>query len=379
VSSAASTPSPARAAIPWGRIVLWFVVSRVVMFGLAGLSLRLLVPGPFFYRPGGPLDWFMQWDGRWFLGIAGSGYSYDPHQMSSVNFLPLYPMLMRAVSWVVHNEALAGYIVSNGFCLAAAALLWKFTRELDDREAVADGAVLFFLLGPVAVFFSSLYSESAFIFFALASLWAARRQRWLLAGLCGVGAALSRSVGVLLVLPLFVEFVRAHGQPAAWRGGSTWGWLLCCGLPALATAGYVAYLGWRFGDPMAYVVSQRHGGHNFGMPWMLFSNDEFFNLPIFYRWWFGAAAVAAVIMLVLGAVLRLPLAFTVFSVALCGLYLSTRSLEGLPRFFSVVFPFYITLGRVHARWPALGTVLLATSTALFAFSVLLFVNGYWFT
>lgn len=365
--------------MPWGRLGLWFVVSRFVMFGLAGLSLRVVAHGPFFYQPRGPIDWFMQWDGRWYLAVARYGYTYDPTQMSSVNFLPLYPFLVRLLGFVVRNVDLAAYLVSNAFCFAAAALLWRFAREVDDREAVADGAALFFLVGPVAVFFSSMYSESAFLFLALGSLWAAYRRRWVLAGLCGAGAALSRSVGVLLVFPLVVEFVRAHATPAAWRRSSTWLQFACCGLPLLATAGYVAYLGWQFGDPMAYVVSQRHGGHNFGAPWKLFSNAEFYNLPVFYRWWFGASVAAALILLVGGVISGVPLSFTVFSIALCGVYLSTRSLEGLPRFFSVVFPFYFTLGRIQARWPSWGAILLATSASLFALSVVLFVNGYWFT
>lgn len=349
------------------------------MFGLAGLSLRILTRGPYFGPMRGPLDWFMAWDGRWYLGIAIHGYSYDPTQMSAVNFLPVYPMLTRWLGAVVGNMDFAAYLVSNAFCFGAAALLWRLLADMDRKESTANAGTLFFLLGPVAVFFSAIYSESTFLFFALGTMVLGRRQQWALAGACGAIAALSRSLGLLLILPLAIEFIAAHWNRAAWRKFDTWARFACCALPAAGTLTYVAFLTWKFGDPMAYVVSQRHGGHVSGAFWRLFQHDEFSSLPEFYRYWFGAAAITAVLLLALGFAFRIPLSFSAFAAALCYVYLSTRSLEGFPRFFSVVFPFYLVLGRLYSRWPHLGLPLLAISASLLGFSVILFVNGYWFT
>jgi hypothetical protein len=53
--------------------------------------------------------------------------------------------------------------------------------------------------------------------------------------------------------------------------------------------------------------------------------------------------------------------------------------EGLPRYFSVVFPLYVALALLVRRWPRLGTPLLAGSVAAQTLCLTLFANGYWFT
>lgn len=378
-----ATPSPLAAVpvsspIPWRRIAVWFVATRLAIWAFAGASLSFVPAGPFSYEVHRPLEWLMHWDARWFLGVALEGYSFDPNQMSSVNFLPVFPMSVRAAGWLIPKIEIAGYVVSHLYCFAAAVLLWRLTRDLFGRDDAAEGAVAFFLLNPVAVFYASIYSEGAFVCFAVASMIAARGGRWLLAGVCGALAALSRSVGLLLVIPLAVEFWRQHRPLATWRMFRTWVQFACCGLPALGTASYLGFLWWRFGTPRAYSISQAHGGHQYYAPWMFWWTPDFMASEALYKTWFGGAALGGVALTLAGAVFRLPLALTGFSATLTALYLST-SREGMPRFISVVFPFYCVLGLVYARWPRIGFALLAASTVLLGFSIVLFVNGYWFT
>jgi hypothetical protein len=364
--------------IPWLRVFSWFFVTRLAIWLLAGASLRFMPKGQFFYEARGPLDWLMRWDAQWYLEVAATGYAFDPTRMSNVNFLPVYPMCARALNWIIGNIDLAAYVVSHTFCLGATALLWQLTRDITRSNTAADGAMAFFLMGPVSVFFASIYSESAFLFFALASILAARKSHWLLAGVCGALAALSRSVGLLLVVPLAIEFWQQNRASGTWRTARTWLRFACCGLPAAGTAGYAIFLGWRFGNPEAYVISQRHGGHGLDYPWRFFWSGGFKSLEPFYKFWFGGAAISGVALTIAGAWLRLPLPLTGFAVAITTLYLAT-SIEGLPRFFSVVFPFYCALGIVRERWPRASLGLLGVSGALAVLSVALFVNGYWFT
>lgn len=365
--------------IPWRGLALGFLASRIAVWIVAAISHYTMPKGQFYYPPGNPLDWLMQWDARWFVGVAREGYEFDPSRMSSVNFLPLYPMCVRAMSALVPNLDVAAYLVTYLFCFGAAVLLWRLVRDATTGDTTANASVAFFLLGPVTVFYSSAYSEAAFLFWVLATFVAARRGRWWLAGACGIAAALSRSVGVLLVLPLAVEFLQRHRDSTAWRSPRTWLRFASCAMPVLGTIGYVAFLWWKFGDPNAYVISQTHGGHDRGWPWTIFSTPHFHHLLPFYKLWFGGTAIAGVILTVAVPLLRLPLSFSVFSIAMSVLYLSINNLEGIPRFFSIVFPFYAVLGIVRARWRWTGTVLLAVSGALMAMSVALFANGYWFT
>jgi hypothetical protein len=343
-----------------------------LIWGVAALSLNRVTKGPYFQPPASALDWLKHWDAHWYLDVAANGYRYDPTQMSSVNFLPLYPLLTRAVAFVVQRADVAGYLVSNVACFVAAALLWRLALDVNGRTRAADFAALFFLFGPVSVFFATIYSEATFVCLVSGTLLAARRERWWLAGLLGAGAALTRSVGILLVVPLAMEYL-SRRRPGEWRG------LLWAGLPVAGTTAYMLFLALRFGDAQAYSNSQRFGGHTFSFFWDLFRTHHFVTLPSFYQIWFAVTVGGALALLLTGVLLRQPLSFTLFALAICLLHFSVKSVECMPRFMSAVVPFYSTAGAVAARWPTVGRGLLAMSATVGSISVTLFVNGYWFT
>lgn len=365
--------------MPWRRLALWFIASRLLIFALAGLSLQVVEPGRFFSWRDTPLDWLKRWDAAWYLDVIRHGYHFDPTRMSNVNFLPLYPLLVRAIAWALPNVEVAAYLVSNVMCFAAAALLWRLAMNVSQRPAAADGAVAFFLFGPVSFFFATAYAEATFVLLAIAALLAARQERWWLAGLCGLAASLTRSVGLLLVVPLAIEFLQRHPLREHARTLPFWRGLLCCALPATGTLIYTVYLGWAVGEPRAYVISQAHGGHGYSYLWDTFVSRHFNGLAPFYQWWFGGAVVVGVLLALAGALLRQPLSLTALALVFCLLHLSIKTLDCLPRFWSVVVPFYCTLGALKARWPVFGDALLASSAALLGLSVVLFANGYWFT
>src|SRR4051812_35260141 len=109
--------------VPWKRLALWFAASRVFIFAIAGISLRVVPPGPFFTAAASPLDWLKRWDAQWYLDVMQRGYWFDPTRVSNVNFLPFYPFLVRCVSWLFPRLDLAAYFVSNALAFAAAALI----------------------------------------------------------------------------------------------------------------------------------------------------------------------------------------------------------------------------------------------------------------
>src|SRR5207249_3561342 len=60
---------------------------------------------------------------------------------------------------------------------------------------------------PTAFFFLAPYSESLYLLLSLLSFRAARRDRWLAAGVFGAGTAATRVVGFLLAPALSIEAV----------------------------------------------------------------------------------------------------------------------------------------------------------------------------
>jgi hypothetical protein len=150
-----------------------------------GMAARLAVP-------------WTHWDGAWFLRVALRGYRHD----ASPAFFPLYPLLIRGLAPLTGgNYVLAGMAVSLVAYAAAMILLYRLVAG-DVGRRVALWSVVFLSLFPTAFFFQAVYSESLFLALTLAALLAARRGRWWLAGLLGGLATLTRSAGVLLLVPL---------------------------------------------------------------------------------------------------------------------------------------------------------------------------------
>jgi hypothetical protein len=202
-----------------------------------------------------------RFDALWFLRIADSGYRLGD---GSAAFFPLYPLAIRAVSVLLLGRPFAASVlVSNAAFLGALVVTYRLTAmELDERRARTTVVLLAFF--PTSYFFLMPYSESLFLLLTVSAFWGARRGRWLLAGACGALAALTRSVGIVLMPALAFEALhrRAEGRGRAWPG------LAAAGATGLGT---LAYLGWwqaRTGTLLAPFSKQENWQREFSWPWV---------------------------------------------------------------------------------------------------------------
>lgn len=356
-----------------------------------------------------------RWDSVWYLTIAERGYG-DEHNHAQAAFYPLYPLLMRAVAWIVGSPLLAGILVSLVCFLVALVLLHKLAAiELGARDA--RGTVLLVAFAPTAFFFSAVYSESLFLLVTVGAFLAARSGRWAWAGALGGLAALTRNSGVLLLVPLALLFL--YG-PRADRAALP---LVATGermrdlrarlVPrhppsrqilwlALVPLGLALYLGWcaiALGDVFAPYHAQalwlRHfeplgaavGGvraavlglrqlvHGSPMPRYFDDNlgDPFLvageSLMLFG---FLVFAVVACV----GALRRLPFAYGAYAAVALAMTLSypldAQPLMSLPRYIVVLFPLQMYVARWAGerggieRAVAVSAVLLGLLVAHFA-------------
>lgn len=376
-----STPAVARVAgprIPWGRIAAWFVATRILILLVAQLALLGVAKGPHFTGSPNALEAFIRWDAGWYMGIARDGYTYNPAAQCSVVFLPLYPLLLKAVWLVVGNYAVAGALVANACLVGLCGLLWRCARELLGSEAAAHDAVLLLLLSPVTFFFSSIYSESLFLLLMLATMWSASRRNWLAAAVCGYLASLTRSVGFLLVIPLVVEWLQQGNLGGAEPAGRRWGRLVACLMPGAGLATYFGYLGVKFGDPLAYVHVQNYWFQKFTWPTETFHNT-YANLAPFYGWWFTLALAAGIVAIGLGWKLRLPAPLLALAVTFTGFYVCKNHLDSLPRYLSVVYPLYLAQAAALKRWPWTAKWIWSLNAVFLTLSTVLFVTGFYFS
>jgi len=231
-----------------------------VPFAISHLLMAVVTAVMAAVRGQSPLEIWNQWDTTWYLGIAAHGYHWGINGKSALAFFPLYPLL-------IHVGSLGGS-PSLAFAMLAAnlagggALMYLYLWTSADRGAeVARRTVWLFALFPTAVFTIAPYTESLFLLCAIGSMYHARRQQSLLAGLWMAGAIMTRSTGFILV-PALILAVR----PQRVR---TWSALV---MPTCAAAGgYLTYLAVLGFNPVHVLGSQRGWHRTLTFPWTGFT------------------------------------------------------------------------------------------------------------
>lgn len=291
-------------------------------------------------------------DALWFLRIATTGYARAD---GSAAFFPLFPSLVRAVSWVVGGHPLlAATLVSNLAFFGSLLVLYDLTvRELS--VSVARRTIVYLAVFPTAFFFFAPYSESVFLLLTLIAFRQARRDRWASAALAGALAALTRSIGVVLAPALIVmafEQHRAHGGRL---------WIRVAG-GAAVLLGPLAYLGWwgvAHGEALAPIHAQANWQRQLSSPlstlWRAIQM-AFGGLGVQDPgyWIIDVLVVGVVIVAVVAGLRRLPRPYLVYSIGSILIPLSypfpSRPLLSMPRFVVVIFPaFWVMADAVERR------------------------------
>ena len=358
----------------WARAAAYCLVVylcvRVALFALGLLAVALLPSQVAVGVPGWPAPpqtpgWHNaitsgeRADALWFLRIASSGYRLDDN---SAAFFPLFPLLVRAVAWLTGGRfLLAGFVVSNLALLSGLTVLYKLTAE-EFSDLLARRTVLYLCLFPTAYFLFAPFSESLFLALAVGSLYAARHHRWAAAGLLGAGAALTRSVGVLLCVVLAVEAVhQARGQLVRGQLARTARALACCTLPAAGTLAYLAF--WQYEGAGALTPFRAQGGweRTFSWPWNTLAHglrsgtDGIGGYPGGY-WTVDLLVVVLALALAVWVARRARPSFGAYAwlSLLFPLWLvfADRPLMSMPRFVLPVFPLFWALARFSERYRA---------------------------
>jgi mannosyltransferase PIG-V len=378
---------------------VWIPV-RVGLFMVGLLGVALLQPNDAANVPGWPAPaltagWhnlitaWERWDALWYLKIAAHGYS--PTDTSGA-FFPLYPVLTRAGSFITGGHPLAGaFIVANVAGILALVVVYLMTKhEFDERKARQ--TVVFIAVFPTAYFLFAPYSESVFLLFAALSLYAARIEKWWVAGLAGALAAATRSIGVTLVVPLAFEAIRqARAAAPEERSPARVLYTLACS--AAASLGLLAYLlYWKVttGDFLTPFNAQNGWLREFSWPWETIVNGTKAGLDFIGSYPGGyhtldlvlvALAFLAAVWLVFNWIaMKIPAIYATYAlislVMPLLLVFGGRPFMSLPRFVLVIWPLFWALGAFADKFNARDLVVGASAAGLGLMS-LLFVNWYY--
>jgi hypothetical protein len=234
----------------WAFVLIVFALSRLLFLGVgafAAIYLPWAEPAGDPLEPPGFLNYWAHWDGAWFSEIATGGYG--ERSPTSTAFFPLYPMLIKLGISLGGGPALWGVLISLLATPVALLFLYRIAERLyDSRTARAATVALAFF--PTAFFLNAVYTEALFLALSAGAVWAALvRRNLLLAGLLGSLAAATRNLGVILLLPLFFEWLR-YRREFGLRG------LAGVALVPAGFLGYAAFLWGRFGDPLVFARQQ---------------------------------------------------------------------------------------------------------------------------
>lgn len=322
-----------------------------------------------------------RFDALWFLRIANTGYIDGD---GSAVFYPGFPLVVRFVSTLLGGHPLAGGLVVANLATFGSLVLLYFLTASELSERIARRSVLYLAVFPSSFFLLAPYSESLFLFLVLLALWAARRGRWELAGLAGIGASATRNIGVLLVLPLLTEaiqrFRERHDGSELARG------LLWSGLAAAGAIAYLVFWQQLSGDPLAPVRQQANWQREAAFPLgtVLAGTREAFRFigvyPGGYHLLDWLIVVTALVAAGWVAVRTRPI-FAVYTVASLLAPLSyaflPRPFMSIPRFLLPLFPLLWAVAAWAERRKGVHEGFLAVSGAFLGVMLVLFVNWYY--
>jgi len=361
-----------------------------------------------------------RWDAQHYLYLATHGYAATGDARNLIAFFPLYPALISAVAATGLPARTAALLISNLAGIVAAILLYEIAAapgveraaalaapgveraaalaapgveraaalaapgveraavspRQDLRENAAFRAAAFFTVFPTAYFLLVGYTEALFCALAFGAVLAARRQRWLPAGMLGGLAAAARLTGLALLPFLLIElFIARHTLRRLSQAIVA---------PLLIVLGFLIYLMTNLlvlGDPLAFISIQRdHWFHSVAAPWVGFTNAVRgirWRVP-WEKLTVGGGEAAGGIAAYATTTLswfRLRPSDAAYATVLTVMVTFLPFWLSIPRYLLGLYPLFLLVGRISQRWVYLP--MLALSFVGLAVFGLAFGRGYW--
>lgn len=128
------------------------------------------------------------YDGVHYINIAKNGYS-EPLLYA---FFPLYPLLIRLLSIVIHSYEISGFIISNICSFMSLVLLNKIVKEKNIFNLIC------FAFSPILAFTTIIYTESLFMFLTLLGYYLYKKDKYILSAIIVGLSILTRNSGIIL-------------------------------------------------------------------------------------------------------------------------------------------------------------------------------------
>ncbi len=320
---------------------------------------------------------FSRWDSNYYADIALHGYRNII--VPQWEFFPTYPALigffgrlMAMVTTMPLDLAVysMGFVVSNLAFFGSVYYMYKLSLLVLHNAKLAAYSALFLAFYPAGVFLSAVYSDSIFLLLTLSALyyWRIGGCKW--SALLGFFGALSRPVGIFLVVPYLYELLtNASSRKTPIR-------YLPVASVLLGFLSFLAFSQLMTGTPFATFEAERlYWGVTVALHSVLMSayNDVLGN-PIILP--YLALAIAGIATSILSVKSKEENAIDAYALVLLATYMFA-TLISFPRYSITLVPAYWGYARWSQRAGA-GQLVFAVFLVLLAIGVGLFVNWYSF-
>lgn len=312
----------------------------------------------------------IRWDSGWYASVLASGYSLDRPPgvrvgQANIAFFPGYPVLGRGVSWLTGFTPIASLLLVTLVSGAVATcLVWAFATSLYG-ESTGTRACLLFCFATGAFAFSMLYSEAIFLCFAIASCWALTSRRYVVGGVLGAMAGLTRPTGIALIVACAAAVLVAE-RADRWKA------TVGAAISTLGVAGYLTYIRLRFGSWSIWFDVQHKGwGEGFSLYGARKADVMSTLRTVLGRQdvnWIAVVSVAGMVLVAAGIFLlirqRGPLVLVAYSLAVSATSFTSVPIGFRPRMTLMVFPIFIAFGAsLKQRWAYASVLVTSAGTA----------------
>jgi len=324
------------------------------------------------------LEMWNRWDAVNYLKIAQNGYTGHGEDRFLIVFFPLFPALTSLFQIVLRDYVISAFFVS-GVASLALGLIFRELVRLDYSEKIAQFSVLFLFIFPTSYFLHIPYTESLFLALCVGCFLAARKKRWLLVGILGGLACLTRINGLILIFALVFEIWDEYRETKVFN--KKWLFLL------LIPSGFGIYLLINYfvaGNPVMFLVHQReHWFRYFRFPWegiretakkIVYSKPGDAQMHGVQEFLFVLIGFSAIVY---GWIRGLRKSYLAWMLGNWLLFVSTSFVLSVPRYTLVLFPLFILMSLAAVRNWWLNVLFTIWSILFLAIFSMQFVRGWW--
>ena len=334
--------------------------------------------------------WLYSWanfDGVHYLTIVQKGYIGTGLIQA---FFPLYPGVVKFLSYFVPNQVIAGFLVSH---ISLGLLLWGWYSLLrlqfaswGNKKILA--SIFGLLLFPTSFYLGAMYTESIFLALVIWFFVFLKQKRWWLAAVLVCLAAVTKVVGIILVISLGWSYIANYKKKIISNKKYLVQLLGMLMISSIGLLGFMLFLYGEFKDPLYFlhVQSEFGAGRQESLVMLPQVVWRYIKILITARP-FDLKYFSYVQDLVLSAISGLLIFYgwrkkidkniLVFSILALLLPTLTGTLSSMPRYILAAPGVLLALSYWINSSDKRLYFSLAVSTILLILNTLLFIQGYW--